>query len=68
MRGDGKVYVNAGETADDEESDKPEEKQEESVDGEECGPRHVLPDPGQPTEEQLEEHRRDHVPFRSWCP
>ena len=68
MRGDGKVYVDEGETADDEESDKPEEKQEESIDGEECGPRHVLPDPGQPTEEQLEEHRRDHVPFRSWCP
>ncbi len=35
---------------------------------EECGPRRVLPDPGQPTQSELEDHRIDHVPYRSWCP
>ncbi len=35
---------------------------------EECGPRRVLPDPGQPTQSEIEEHRIDHLPYRSWCP
>ena len=30
--------------------------------------RKVFRDPGQPTQEELEEHRIDHMPFRSWCP
>ena len=34
---------------------------------EECGPRRVLPDPGRPTQSELEDHRIDHVPYRSWC-
>ena len=24
-------------------------------------------DPGKPTQRQVEEHRRTHLPFRSWC-
>ncbi len=35
---------------------------------EECGPRRVLPDPGQPTQAEVEEHRIDHCPYRCWCP
>ena len=35
---------------------------------EDCAPRRSLPDPGQPTRAQLEEHRKDHLPFRLWCP
>ena len=27
----------------------------------------MAPDPGQPTRQQLAEHRITHVPFRSWC-
>ena len=34
---------------------------------EECAPRVVAPDPGQPTQKEIEEHRIDHMPFRSWC-
>ncbi len=32
-----------------------------------CGPRRSLPDPGQPTASEIEEHRLDHLPYRSWC-
>jgi hypothetical protein len=32
-----------------------------------CAERGVLPDPGAPTEEELEDHRTDHLPYRSWC-
>ena len=31
-------------------------------------PRRVLPDPGQPSESEMEEHRIDHIPYRCWCP
>ena len=34
---------------------------------EECAPKVVAPDPGQPTQKEIEEHRIDHMPFRSWC-
>ena len=30
--------------------------------------RRVLRDPGEPTQEEWEEHRIDHIPYRSWCP
>ena len=33
----------------------------------EAAPRRTAPDPGQPTREEVEEHRVDHFPFRSWC-
>ena len=34
----------------------------------ECVPRRILPDPGQPTQKQIDDHRIDHLPYRSWCP
>ena len=27
----------------------------------------VMPDPGEPSEKEIEEHVVDHVPYRSWC-
>ena len=27
----------------------------------------MAPDPGQPTPQQLEDHRRLHLPYRQWC-
>ena len=45
-----------------------QEQAEEDFECQECvGPR-IPPDPGQPTQKQLEDHRVDHLPFRSWCP
>ena len=38
------------------------------VEQEEAAPRRTLRDPGEPTKEEWEEHRIDHVPYRSWCP
>ena len=35
---------------------------------EECEKPKVMTDPGQPTEKEIEEHRLDHTPYRSWCP
>ena len=34
---------------------------------EEVEPVRIAPDPGKPTERQIEEHRITHLPFRSWC-
>ncbi len=55
-----------------EESQATSEAQVEPAEGqegdEECVQRRVLPDPGQPTPSQVEDHRKDHVPFRLWCP
>ena len=34
----------------------------------ECVPRRILPDPRQPTQKQIDDHRIDHLPYRSWCP
>jgi hypothetical protein len=48
-----------------------EEMREEPDDDDlcqECAPKRTLPDPGQPTQQQLEDHRVDHLPYRSWCP
>ena len=42
--------------------------EENPEEGQECAPRRALPDPGQPTQQQLDDHRIDHLPFRSWCP
>ena len=30
-------------------------------------PVKLAPDPGKPTEKQVDEHRHSHLPFRSWC-
>ena len=32
-----------------------------------CARRRALPDPGQPTQKQIDEHNLDHMPYRSWC-
>ena len=42
--------------------------EEDDLTCQECAPKRTLPDPGQPTQQQLEDHRVDHLPFRSWCP
>jgi hypothetical protein len=34
---------------------------------EEAEPLRMAPDPGQPTETEVEEHRVTHHPYRSWC-
>ena len=36
--------------------------------GEDCEDTRVMHDPGQPTEREIEEHRVDHMLYRSWCP
>ncbi len=36
-------------------------------DDEEVEPMKIAKDPGQPTVRQIEEHRKFHIPFRSWC-
>ena len=40
----------------------------EDFECQECVVPRILPDPGQPTQKQLDDHRVDHLPFRSWCP
>ena len=42
--------------------DEPESEDHEGAEG------RVLPDPGEPTASQVEDHRANgHIPFRSWC-
>ena len=53
------------------EQDPPElvdENDDEDFECQECVAPRILPDPGQPTQKQLDDHRIDHLPFRSWCP
>ena len=38
---------------------------EESED--DCAPERTAPDPGAPTQQQIDGHEIDHVPYRSWC-
>ena len=47
----------------------PEEQGEiiELDEDEDCAPRIVAPDPGAPTDEEREDHRVDHYPYRCWC-
>ena len=33
----------------------------------ECAPKRNAPDPGRPSKEEVEAHRVDHLPYRSWC-
>ena len=32
-----------------------------------CAPRRVAPDPGAPTQQQIDDHEIDHMPYRCWC-
>ena len=34
---------------------------------EDVAPKRISPDPGKPTQSQIDEHMIDHFPFRSWC-
>ena len=43
-----------------------DEPHEDSAE-EECGPKRVAPDPGMPTQSEIDDHNVDHLPFRSWC-
>ena len=40
----------------------------EAYDDEDCAPRRVAPDPGSPSQQQIDDHEVDHMPYRSWCP
>ena len=40
----------------------------EADDDEDCAPRRVAPDPGAPSQQQIDDHEVDHMPYRSWCP
>ena len=34
---------------------------------EDCAPVRIAPEPGDPTVEEVEEHRTTHLPYRNWC-
>ena len=34
---------------------------------EDMAPKRISPDPGLPTEAEIDDHEVDHVPFRRWC-
>ena len=44
-----------------------EEALDHEEDAEDCAPRTVALDPGLPTEKELDGHKADHLPYRSWC-
>ena len=33
----------------------------------ECAPKRAVPDPGAPSQQQVDDHEIDHMPYRSWC-
>ena len=39
-----------------------------TVPGEEALPTKVIARPTMPTQAEVERHRIDHIPYRSWCP
>ena len=41
--------------------------EEEDLRSEDCQPKVVAPDPGRPSQAEIDEHCIDHLPFRSWC-
>ena len=34
---------------------------------EDCAPKWISPDPGQPTQSEIDDHNVDHWPYRCWC-
>ena len=45
-----------------------EERADQDVkDEEDCGTKPVAPDPGMPTQSEIEQHNIDHLPYRNWC-
>ena len=47
--------------------DGPVEESKDELEGQDCAPRRVAPDPGLPTQSEIDEHNVDHWPYRSWC-
>ena len=45
----------------------PDQEQVEDMDQESLVP-HLVPDVSQPTQQEIEEHNKTHLNFRSWCP
>ena len=45
----------------------PEEGDHVSSADEECEPKRIAPDPGMPTQAEIDDHNVDHLPYRSWC-
>ncbi len=70
MRADQEVTTeNNGDEIDEEPAQQEAEVAPETLqESGESNVQRVLPDPGQPTPSQVEEHRCDHWPYRSWCP
>ena len=44
------------------------EAQEITVEEEETMPAKVIARPNMPTQAEIDRHRVDHIPYRSWCP
>ena len=60
------VAAPAGKGSEEPEAD---EGDESTGEGHEEAQTRVLPDPGEPTASQVEDHRASgHIPYRSWCP
>ena len=54
-----------GEAREDEADGQGDEISEGEV--EDMAPKRVAPDPGMPSQAEVDEHEVDHVPFRQWC-
>ena len=48
-------------------ADEAEQGGQDVSDEEDCGTKPVAPDPGTPTQAEIDEHNVDHLPYRSWC-
>ena len=55
-----------GEAADGDADGQPDEGGDAEVE-EDCEPKKIAPDPGMPTQAEVDEHDVDHYPYRSWC-
>ena len=44
-----------------------EEAAEDETAAQDSAPKRVAPDPGQPTQSEIDEHNVDHWPYRCWC-
>ena len=65
--GDGQLETGDlfGEAGDGEAEGLPEDLADE--DAEDLESKNMSPDPGAPSQEEIDEHEVDHMPYRSWC-
>ena len=49
------------------EGEGPVEESRDELEGQDCTTRRVAPDPGLPTQSEVDEHNVDHWPYRCWC-